>query len=397
VLLWLLEPSTLARLHEAQQTFRDTEAVVRWQTEQAAAESAAAGSDGLPKGLSMHNGTATIRVEGVLTKRPDFWAQFFGGSNTTYSSIANALRFAASSADVSEIVFSIDSPGGNAEGLIELLEMIGTTRQQSGKKMRVLADQAQSAAYGIAAAVGPITARHRGAPFGSVGTATSYYLDPRVVDLTNTDSPDKRPNLATDEGKAVVVRYLDQINHEFASAIAGGRGVPLERVTKGYGRGASMTAAEALRLGLIDNIQTTPPRAVPNNQGKAMAERNPEETERAARAAAVQEGVTQERDRILGHLTMGEACGDMSIALAAIRSGETMTATLSAQYMAAGMRRAAQGQRQAESNTAETQLANVGAGTPAAAGASPVTATGDLGDQVVAVLQGKADKGFVRG
>jgi ClpP class serine protease len=394
VLLWLLEVTTLSRLLEAQQNFRDTEAIVRWQTAQQAADAAAAASDGLPKGLSVSGGTATIRVEGVLTKRPDFWAQFFGSSNTTYSSIGNALQFAANSADVSEIVFSVDSPGGSAEGLIELLEKISTVRQQGGKKMRVIADQAQSAAYGIAAAVGPITARNRGAPFGSIGTATSYYVDPRVIDLTNTDSPDKRPNLATDEGKAVVVRYLDQINHEFASAIAAGRGVPLARVTGGYGRGASMTAAEALRLGLIDNIATTAPRAVPSNKGHSMADRDPEQAERAARTAAVQEGVTQERDRVVGHITMGESSGDMSIALAAIRAGAGMTIELQSQYMAAAMRRAAQGQRQAESNAAETKLANVGAGSPAA---SPVNATGDLGDQVVATLQGKAEKSFVRG
>lgn len=390
-MLWLLERTSLARLREAQQSFRDTEAVVRWNAEQAAAETAAS-SDGLPKGLTLSGGTATVRVEGVLTKRPDFWAQFFGSSNTTYSSIRNALQFAASSAEVSEIVFSIDSPGGSADGLIELLESIASVRQQNTKKMRVVADQAQSAAYGIAAAVGPITARNRGAPFGSIGTAVSYYLDENVVDLTNTHSPDKRPNLATDEGKAVVVRYLDQINHEFASAIAGGRGVPLSRVTDGYGRGASMTAAEALRLGLIDNIATTAPRAVPSNQGKNMPA-TPEETERAARNAAVQEGVTQERDRVLGHLTMGESSGDMTIALEAIRSGAGMTIELQSRYMSAAMNRAARGQRQAESNTAETQLANVGAGSPASASS---TTTGDLGDQVVAKLQGKAEKDFVR-
>lgn len=394
--LWLLESTSLARLREAQQTFNDSEAVVRWQAEQAAAEVEAA-SDGLPKGLTVSGGTATVRVEGVLTKRPDFWAQFFGSSNTTYSSIGNALRFAASSPDVSEIVFSIDSPGGSADGLIELLETIASVRQQGGKKMRVIAEQAQSAAYGIAAAVGPITARSRGATFGSIGTAVSYYVSPQVVDLTNTHSPDKRPNLATDEGKAVVVKYLDQINHEFASAIAGGRGVPLTRVLDGYGRGASMTAGEAQRLGLIDSIQTTPPRAVPNNQGKAMAERELTETERAARNAAVQEGIQQgiqqERDRVLAHLNAGEQC-DMTIALEAIRSGVGMSLELQSRYMTAGINRAARNQRQAESNTAETQLANVGAGSPA--NASPETATGDLGDQVVAKLQGKAEKGFVR-
>lgn len=387
-MLWLLEPDTLRRLQNAQQHFPEPAAALKWEAEQAAAQ--AEHRDGLPQALTVNGSTATINVEGVLTKRPDFWAKFFGGSNTTYSSIRTALAFAASSADVGEIVFSIDSPGGSADGLIELLDNIAHVRQSSGKKMRVLSDQAQSAAYGIAAAVGNIEARHRGATFGSIGTAVAYWVNPNVIELTNTDSPDKRPNLSTPEGKAVVVRYLDQINHEFASAIAQGRGVPLERVAEGYGRGASMTAAEAKRLGLIDNIATTAPRAVPSSssKGQSMAE---QQTDRAALDAATQAGVTAERDRVLGHLTMGESSGDMSIALAAIRSGAGMTVELQARYMSAAMNRADRGKRQTESNTAEAQLAGVGAASPTE------TSTPDLGDQVVSLLKGQqGEKSFVR-
>lgn len=388
-MLWLLEPDTLRRLQNAQQHFPEPAAALKWEAEQAAAQ--AEQRDGLPQALTVNGSTATINVEGVLTKRPDFWAKFFGGSNTTYSSIRTALAFAASSADVGEIVFSIDSPGGSADGLIELLDNIAHVRQSSGKKMRVLSDQAQSAAYGIAAAVGNIEARHRGATFGSIGTAVAYWVNPNVIELTNTDSPDKRPNLSTPEGKAVVVRYLDQINHEFASAIAQGRGVPLERVAEGYGRGASMTAAEAKRLGLIDNIATTAPRAVPSSsssKGQSMAE---QQTDRAALDAATQAGVTAERDRVLGHLTMGESSGDMSIALAAIRSGAGMTVELQARYMSAAMNRADRGKRQTESNTAEAQLAGVGAASPTE------TSTPDLGDQVVSLLKGQqGEKSFVR-
>lgn len=389
-MLWLLEPETLRRMAHAQEHFGDTAAVLRWEAEQAAAatQSAAEQRDGLPQGMSLSGSTATIHVEGTLTKRPDFWAKYFGGSNTTYASIRNALAYAASSADVGEIVFSIDSPGGEASGLIELLDSIGQVRQSSGKKMRVVAEQAQSAGYGIAAAVGNIEARHRGATFGSIGTAQAFWISPNVIELTNTDSPDKRPNLSTPEGKAVVVKYLDQLNHEFVSAIAQGRGVPLSRVTEGYGRGASMTAAEAKRLGLIDTIATTAPRAVPSSKGNSMPETN--QTDRAALEAATQSGINQERDRVLQHLTMGEGCGELSIALEAIRSGAAMTGELSARYMVAGMNRAARGQRQNESNTAEKQLADVGAGSPTAA------STADLGDQVVAALKG-AEKSFVRG
>jgi ClpP class serine protease len=386
-MLWLLEPDTLRRLQHAQENFRNPDLLLRWEAEQAAAAVEQRG-DGLPPALTVSGSTATIAVEGVLTKKPDFWAKYFLGGNTTYSSIRNALAFAAHSADIGEIVFSVDSPGGSAEGLIELLDAIGQVRQFGGKEMRTKADNAQSAAYGIAAATGKIEARHRGATFGSIGTAVSMYVPSNVVTLTNTDSPDKRPDVTTPEGKAVIVRYLDQVNHEFVSQIAQGRGVSLSHVADGYGRGASMTAGEAHRLGLIDHIATTAPRAVPTNKGTSMPVQNQESENRAELDAALQRGIAQERDRVLGHLTLGEGCGDMAIALEAIRSGASMTAELTARYLTVGMNRKDRSARQAESTTAEAQLANVGAATPAN--------TSDLGDQVVAVLQGKADRGFVR-
>jgi ClpP class serine protease len=395
---WLLEPTALRRLIHAQENFHDTAALIAWETAQASAEAAPAPEqrepaqrESLPAGMSVAGSTAEIRVEGVLTKRPDFWAKYFLGGNTTYASIRSALAVAASSPEITDVVLKIDSPGGNAEGLIETLETIAHFRQYSGKRIRARADNAQSAAYGIAAAAGNIEATGRGATFGSIGTAVSYYVSPNVVTLTNTDSPDKRPDLTTPEGKAVVVKYLDQLNHEFVSSIAQGRGVELSRVTERYGRGASMTASEAKRLGLIDTIATTAPRAVPHSSSKGnpttMADN--QEPDRAALDAASQRGVTQERDRVLAHLTMGESCGDMSIALEAIRSGASMTQEFTARYLSAGMNRGDRNKRQAESNTAEAQLAGVGAATP--------TEKTDLGDQVVAELKAqRAGKEFVR-
>lgn len=120
-----------------------------------------------------------------------------------------------------------------------------------------------------------------------------------------------------------------------------------------------------------------------------MADKD-QETE-AAKEAATQRGVEQERDRVLAHLTMGESCGDMTIALEAIRSGAGMSQAIQARYLSAGMNRADRGKRQTESNTAEVQLAGVAA-------SSPVTpSTADLGDQVVSVLKSQGgEKSFVR-
>lgn len=385
---WLLEPTMLRQLEQARANCRDPVAAAEWEASQQQPEPEAR-EGRLPRGMTVAGSTAEIRVEGVLTKRPDFWAMFFGGGGTLYGNIRSSLEIAASSADIREVVLHIDSPGGTVDGLFETLDAIASFRSQSGKKLRVRAENAQSAAYAIAAAAGNIEAVGRGATFGSIGTAVSYWVSDNVVELTNTDSPDKRPDLRTDAGKAVVVKFLDQINDEFVRAIAQGRGVEAKDVTEGYGRGASMTAVEAKRRGMIDKIATTAPRAVPTR--RATSNMSDQDTDnRAALDAATQRGVTQERDRVLAHLTMGESCGDMSIALDAIRSGAGMTQELTARYLSAGMNRSDRQARQSESNAAEAALKGV-------APATPANET-DLGDQVVALLKNsKGERSFVRG
>ena len=68
--------------------------------------------------------------------------------------------------------------------------------------------------------------------------------------------------------------------------------------------------------------------------------------------AAVKAGVDQERDRVSAHLTMGEASGDMKTAVDAVKKGDGMTATLQAQYLAAGMNRRDQDSRQEDDTAA---------------------------------------------
>jgi ClpP class serine protease len=381
---WFLEPSAFQALQHARRSVPVVPSS-EWNAWQAAEGARSQASDGdLPRCMSIAGNTAEIHVDGILTKKPDFFSFYFGGGNTTYTSIRAALSIAESNPQIRDVVLCVDSPGGEADGLIDTMDAIAAFRANSGKKLRVRAENAQSAAYGIAAAAGNIEAVGRGATFGSIGTAIAFFVYDQVIELTNTDSPDKRPDLSTEAGKAVVVKYLDQLNFEFVRAIAQGREITAQAVSDGYGRGASMTAIEAKRLGMIDKIATTAPRAVPRKGKQSMPD---EQTEnRAAIDAAMQRGVEQERDRVRAHLTMGESCGDLSIALEAIRSGAGMTLELNARYLSAGMNRSDQGKRQTESNTAEAALKGVDTATPAGAK--------DLGDQVVTELKG--NRSFVR-
>jgi hypothetical protein len=56
-------------------------------------------------------------------------------------------------------------------------------------------------------------------------------------------------------------------------------------------------------------------------------------------AAAVREGVDNERDRVKAHLTYGEKAGAMDVAVKAIRDGLGITAELQAEYLTAGLNR----------------------------------------------------------
>lgn len=217
----------------------------------------------LPAPLTVADGVATIRVDGVLTPTPDADAAWYGEPNTLYPDLQASLAAAQADPDVEEIVWAINSPGGMCDGLFDLLDDIAAVRAANGKPMRVQAREAQSAAYGIAAAAGPITAEGRMSAIGSVGVATAAFvlgdMIGKVVHLTNTDAPEKRPALGTPEGDQVVVRYLDQIGAEFMGAIARGRGIPLEDVAAKYGRGSSMLAPAAFAAGMIDRIATRQP------------------------------------------------------------------------------------------------------------------------------------------
>jgi hypothetical protein len=95
------------------------------------------------------------------------------------------------------------------------------------------------------------------------------------------------------------------------------------------------------------------------------------------------EAVATERDRVAGHLTLGESSGDMKTAIEAIKSGAGLTVELTAKYMSAGMRKNAQTDRQQDAQTASAALD--GASAPAANDSGAPAK--DLGDQVVERLE----------
>lgn len=194
-----------------------------------------------------------IPVVGVLTKSRDRLAWILGMGNTTYSDIRNALAQAESDPSIKSIVLRVDSPGGMVDGLFEAIDAIAACT----KPVVAVCDLAASAAYGLASAAKRIEASNRASSFGSVGVAMSFsfWNAETIIDLTNTDSPDKRPDVRTEAGKAVVRKELDAIAALFMDAIARGRGTTAAAVKSGFGRGAMLLASAAKQAGMIDSVR----------------------------------------------------------------------------------------------------------------------------------------------
>jgi ClpP class serine protease len=377
--------------------------------------------------MKIAGATAEIRIEGILTKAPDIIAFLFGGGNTTYTEIIASLAVAQSDPSIRDIVLWIDSPGGTVDGFYEALAALEMAR--SRKTLSVKAANALSAAYGIAAAAGKIEAQSVGARFGSVGAAATYVVEDDVVEITNTDSPDKRPDVTTEEGKAVVRRELDAIYELFIDAIARGRGLTAEEVRETFGRGANLLAGDAKKRRMIDSISRPPLRTI---GGAAAVQQAPnietigaqsavddQEKERTmdlrtlklqhpdVYQAAFVEGETAERDRVGAHLTLGRTGGEegLTIAYQAIESGAALNMTASARYTALALNARDRAVRQVDDRQTaravdgSAQIAHVpgpavaavqSLSTSAPAGAPAVVP--DLGDKVVEALRARHGK-----
>lgn len=343
---WLLEPSVRQAMEQAQAA--GIIPTVEQQTEFEASHISAL-ADGGSRILTLAGNSAEISIKGTLTKTPSFLAMLFGGGNTTYPEIVNAIAAAEQDDNITDITLAIDSPGGSFDGLFDALAAI----QSANKPVKaVIGGMGASAAYAIASQADTIVASNIASRIGSIGVAASFQVSDNKVTITSTDAPKKRPDVTTPAGVEMVVEELDALHEIFVEAIAKGRGVSIDTINGGFGQGATLLAEDALKRGMIDSVAKTTFKTVETTNTETadsggdnikvlrMDLSTLRTTHPEAYAAAVEVGVTQERDRVGQHLIMGESSGDMKTALAACKDGTEMTGVMQSTYMAAGMSRA---------------------------------------------------------
>jgi ClpP class serine protease len=205
--------------------------------------------------VELRDGVAIIPVNGPLFRYANLFTMISGA--TSYQMLATDLQEALDNPAVKSIMLNIDSPGGDVNGLSEFANMIYAARSQKPITAYV-GGTAASAAYWIASAASEIVLNDT-SMVGSIGTV--FTLEKREsptgtqrIEIVSSQSPKKRPDIATSEGKNQIQAWADQLSEIFIDTVARNRGISSEKVMNEFGQGDMLIGARAIALGMADRL-----------------------------------------------------------------------------------------------------------------------------------------------
>ena len=237
--------------------------------DQVAAAEQAFGAKPLPDILNLEGSTATIKIEGVLTRSGPSWIdRFFGYAGTGYKQILESIKIIDQDDSIKNVRLIVDSPGGEVSGVDEVYQAI----KSLSKKKEIIAENhgmMASAAYWLSSVASKIIATSAVAETGSIGviiTAVDFskaYEERgiKIVKIVSKNAPKKAPNIAKKEGRNVLQDRVDAIERVFIKRVAEGRNITQHKVIEDFGRGGLLIAEDpdkkmdnAVSVGMIDEV-----------------------------------------------------------------------------------------------------------------------------------------------
>lgn len=280
--------------------------------------------------VSMRDGIAIIPVTGPIMRYANMFTRISGATST--QELATDLQAALDNPQVKGIILNVDSPGGEANGINELGDMVYAAR---GKKpiKAYGGGTVASASYWIGSSADELIIDDT-ALLGSIGVVVEVALreareGEKRYTITSSNAPNKRPDLETEEGRAELSKTIDALGEVFVAKVARNLGVNPDQVPAMGDHGGLKVGAAAVasglahRLGSLESLITemakeaATPRKLSMTIVKTTAELHAaiaagtdpqtiqiaaaEQVDTAAiRTAAAEEAITGERARIKG-------------------------------------------------------------------------------------------------
>lgn len=202
--------------------------------------------------VTERGGVATIPVDGPIFRKANLFTAMSGA--TSLEVLAKDFHAALHNPQVRSILLAIDSPGGEATGVHEFAQLIYAARGQK-PIVAYVEGLGASAAYWIASACDEVVCDAT-AMLGSIGVVAAMDggEDPDTITFVSTQSPNKRPDLQTGEGKAQIQALIDATADVFIADVARNRGVSPDAVVERFGAGGLKVGADAVEAGLADRL-----------------------------------------------------------------------------------------------------------------------------------------------
>lgn len=202
--------------------------------------------------VNPETGIAVVSVIGPT------YASYWGAG--TYSRLRATIESCLDNDEVNAIVLSINSPGGDVNGLFECCEYLAKAKEAKPIHAHVTG-MCCSAAYAIAASCTDITATQT-SEIGSVGVYAQAYDDTeflkkegilsRIFRSKNAEKKNASP--FSEEGAKDIQEKIDFYEGCFYTVLSEGRGMNREDCIDLFGHGSVFLALDALERNMIDNV-----------------------------------------------------------------------------------------------------------------------------------------------
>lgn len=203
-------------------------------------------------------GIAYIPVRGTIHPRASLYTEVCGGTSIT--ALTSEFTSARDNPDIKAILFDHDSPGGIATSINAFSNLVFESR--GIKPIYSYVDgTCASADFWIASAADKLIIDET-ARLGSVGTVVGVPKKgsgDQYVEITNSLSPFKRPDIENKEHYDSIVKYLDEMTDVFHSSLAKNFNVSKAHVIDNFGKGGlkvgehAVSAKMATRTGSFDS------------------------------------------------------------------------------------------------------------------------------------------------
>lgn len=205
--------------------------------------------------VSMRDGIAIIPVTGPIMRYANMFTRISGATST--QELATDLQAALDNPQVKGIILNVDSPGGEANGINELGDMVYAAR---GKKpiKAYGGGTVASASYWIGSSADELVIDDT-ALLGSIGVVVEVALreareGEKRYTITSSNAPNKRPDLETEEGRAELSKTIDALGEVFVAKVARNLGVNPDQVPAMGDHGGLKVGAAAVASGLAHRL-----------------------------------------------------------------------------------------------------------------------------------------------